>query len=149
MAEGHEPLMLKGGNFALIPAARDFAMSSLAPVAVGTETPNSVLQSGEVRLGEMAGPPDYRALIGYCVLGSPDAALLVSLLPRIVQVRSDRRLAALVELVGDEARAQRPGRDIVLARLLEVLFIEALRSSVWIGVEAGPRIKANVARCYH
>jgi AraC-like DNA-binding protein len=72
--------------------------------------------------------PDYRALVGYCVLGSSDASLVLSLLPKIVHVRGDRRLMALVDLVGDEARAQRPGKDIILAHLLEVLFIEALRS---------------------
>lgn len=129
MAEGHEPLMLEGGDFVLIPAARDFTMSSPSAPAEGVQTPFTVLPGGEVRLGDPAASPEYRALIGYCVLGSPDAALLVSLLPRIVQVRGDRRLATLVELVGDEARAGRPGQDVVLSRLLEVLFIEALRST--------------------
>jgi transcriptional regulator GlxA family with amidase domain len=46
-----------------------------------------------------------------------------------VLVRGDRRLATLVKLVRDESRAQRPAREVVLARLLEVLFIEALRST--------------------
>ena len=36
---------------------------------------------------------------------------------------------ALVGLVGDEARAQRAGRELVLARLVEVLLIEAFRAS--------------------
>ena len=34
-----------------------------------------------------------------------------------------------MQLVGEESRAQRPARDVILARLLEVLLIEALRSS--------------------
>jgi hypothetical protein len=34
-------------------------------------------------------------LIGYCVFGSPDAALLVSLLPQLVHVRGERRLGTL------------------------------------------------------
>jgi AraC-like DNA-binding protein len=43
-------------------------------------------------------------LVGYCVFGSPDAALLVSLLPQLVHVRGERRLATLVQLVGEESR---------------------------------------------
>lgn len=136
-AEGQDPLELVSGDFILIPSAPDFEMSSLVPPAAGAETPFAMLPDGEVRHGDPALPWDYRALIGYCVFGSPDAALLVSLLPRLVHVRGDRRLATLVELVRDEVRAQRPGRDIVLARLLEVLFIEALRSSAGTGASPG------------
>ena len=68
-------------------------------------------------------------LVGHCSFGSPDAALLVSLLPRLVHVRDDHRLATVVQLVADESRAGRPARDVVLAHLVEVLFIEALRSA--------------------
>lgn len=35
----------------------------------------------------------------------------------------------LVKLVGEESRADRPARDMVLSRLLEVLMIEALRAT--------------------
>ena len=56
-------------------------------------------------------------------------ALLVSLLPELVVVHGERRLTTLVELLSEEARADRPGRDVVLARLLEVLLIEAFRAT--------------------
>ncbi|OYW15446.1 MAG: hypothetical protein B7Z46_00315 [Hydrogenophilales bacterium 12-64-6] len=39
------------------------------------------------------------------------------------------RLAALVRLFGDEAGHQRPGRDLILSRLVEVLLIESLRAA--------------------
>jgi AraC-like DNA-binding protein len=136
-AEGHDAIMLEAGDFVLIPAARDFSMSSVPPPASMADSPYSVLPGGEVRLGEPDRTPDYRALVGYCVLGSPDATLLLSLLPRIVHVRGERRLTTLVELVGEEARAQRPGKDIILAHLLEVLFIEALRSTAAAGASPG------------
>jgi transcriptional regulator GlxA family with amidase domain len=67
-------------------------------------------------------------LVGYCVFGSPDAGLLVSLLPTLVYVRGDGRLGALSQLIDEEARQRRPARGIILGRLLEVLLIEALRS---------------------
>jgi transcriptional regulator GlxA family with amidase domain len=64
---------------------------------------------------------------GWFAFESPDSALLVSLLPSVVHVRGVERLSVLVRLVGEEASERRSGRDLVLARLVEVLLIEALR----------------------
>lgn len=81
-------------------------------------------------------------LVGYCVFGSPDAALLVSLLPELVHVRGESRLSTLVQLVAEETRTRRPARDVILARLLEVLLIEALRST---GTAASPGLLRGLA----
>lgn len=127
---GHEQIQLQQGDFVLIPAAYSFTVSSLAPPA--SEELDSApvpLADGEFRHGAQDGPPDIQLLVGYCSFGSPDAALLVSLLPQLVHVRGEKRLATLVQLVGEEARATRPAREVILARLLEVLLIEALRSA--------------------
>lgn len=122
------PIRLKEGDFILIPAAHDFAMSSTAPTGQEFDTPPLALGPGEFRLGMAHGPHDVRLIVGHCVFGSPDAALLVSLLPELIHVHGARRLASLVELVRDESREQRPARDIVLQKMLEVLLIEAIRS---------------------
>ena len=128
-AVGHEAITLVKGDFVLIPAAHDYTVSSAEPPPPGRYTDPVVLSGGEVRLGAPEGSPDVLILAGHCAFGSPDAALLVSLLPQLVHVRDEPRLAALVNLVGDETRGARPARDLVLARLLEVLLIEALRST--------------------
>ncbi|HDR9582076.1 TPA: AraC family transcriptional regulator [Burkholderia stabilis] len=126
--DGHAPVELRSGDFMLIPAAYGVAMSSFEPQPPGVETgPPVVLDTGEFRVGEPDNPVDTRMMVGNCSFGSPDAALLVSLLPQFVHVRGEPRLTTLVQLVRDESRAQRPAREIVLARLLEVLLIEALR----------------------
>ncbi len=125
---GREPITLDGGDFVLVPAAYDFATSSLQPPPQGVEPERVEMSPGVFRLGSPDATPDVRMLVGHCAFGSDDAGLLVSLLPQLVHVRGDRRLVTLVELVNDEVRAARPGRDVVLARLLEVLLIEALRS---------------------
>jgi AraC-like DNA-binding protein len=129
---GAEPMILAPDDFVLIPSADNFTMSSLEP---------PVVEEAPVLLAIQSGAPEMRALIGYCEFSSPDAALLVSLLPRLVPVRGEKRLATLVQLVGEESRSQRPARDVVLARLLEVLLIEALRStgssSAWTGLARG------------
>ena len=46
-------------------------------------------------------------------------------------------MATLVRLVGEESRARRPAREVILARLLEVLLIEALRCTADTGASPG------------
>ena len=53
---------------------------------------------------------------------------MVSMLPKLVHVRGQDRLITLVELLNQETRGDRPGRETILARLLDVLLIEAIRS---------------------
>jgi AraC-like DNA-binding protein len=45
------------------------------------------------------------------------------------KVAGEVRLSTLVRMVGEEASESRPGRDLVLTRLVEVLLIEALRAT--------------------
>jgi AraC-like DNA-binding protein len=138
-----ESLTLATGDFALIPSAFDFTVSSLEPRRGKRRTEHLVLPDGEVRLGNPDGAPEVRMLVGYCVFASMDAKLLVSLLPQLVHVRGERRLGTLVELVREESRRQRPARDLILARLLEVLLIEALRSTS--GTAASPGLVRGLA----
>lgn len=138
-----EPLVLAQGDFVLVPSAFDFTASSLEPPKGMRESPHVKLADGEIRHGRGDGPPDVRMLVGYCRFDSPDANLLVSLLPQLVHVRAEPRLTTLVELVRDESRADRPARDVVLARLLEVLLIEALRSAA--GTAASPGLLRGLA----
>ncbi len=127
---GQESITLASGDFVLIPSVFDFTMSSVEPMLSdrGDSVPFE-LRPGLVRLGNQDGPPDVRVLLGYCTFGSPDAALLVSLLPRLIHVCGEERLTTLLQLVNEESRASRLGRDVILARLAEVLLIEALRST--------------------
>ncbi len=135
--DGQEPITLEAKDFVLIPSARGFSMSSLEPPTPGGIDPTTVsVLDGGARHGMQSGPPDVRLLVGYCVLGSPDAGLLVRLLPELVHIRGESRLTALVQMVVEESREHRPAREVVLARLLEVLFIEALRSTA--GTAASP-----------
>ena len=149
-ASGQEAIALAQGDFVLIPAATDFTFSSVEPPPVGRFTDSVMLASG-VRLGAREGPAEVLILVGHCTFGSPDAALLVSLLPQLVHVRGEARLATLVELVAEESRAARPARDLILARLLEVLLIEGLRSTTAISIAPGllrgledPRLAAAI-----
>jgi AraC-like DNA-binding protein len=144
LADGHEPVTLQAGDFILIPSAQTFTATSLEPAtSMLVDEPPIQLPNGEFRLGNPTGLPDVRMLIGYCTFGSPDAALLVSLLPKLVIVRGEMRLTTLMQLVRDESREMRPAREVILMRLLEVLLIEALRSTV--GTEASPGLLRGLA----
>jgi AraC-like DNA-binding protein len=127
--DGGKTIRAEAGDFLLLPAARHLRVASREPPAGGDESPVVELGNGEFRVGAVDGPIDVRMLVGYCSFAAPDADLLVPLLPQLVHVRCAGRLAQLVKLVGDESRGQLPARDVVLSRLLEVLFIEALRST--------------------
>ncbi|MEC4722759.1 AraC family transcriptional regulator [Noviherbaspirillum sp. CPCC 100848] len=156
--EHRDTITLHAGDFVLIPAARSFATSSLdrQPPCEGEIVTTPIVQiPGGARVGDPSGVVDARMLVGNCVFQSPDAAMLVSLLPQWVHIRGEQRLSTLVQLVGDESRSDRPAREIVTARLLEVLLIEALRSTASTAASPGlvrglsdPKL-ALALRCMH
>lgn len=122
------PITLAVGDFVLLPSTPGFTLSGFEPAKPRRIDPKAAPATAEeVRHGTPDGRPDARLLGGTFVFDSPDAALLVSLLPALVHVRGVERLSVLVRLVGEESLAQRSGRELVLTRLVEVLLIEALR----------------------
>lgn len=124
--DGQPPMTLQAGDFVLVPAMHDLINESLNAPPGGVTTRPIEVSEGCFRVGREDGPAELRMRIGHCSFGSPDAALLVPLLPQVVLAR-EPRLATLMQLVGDETRTRRPARELVLERLLEVLLIEALR----------------------
>ncbi len=131
-------ISINAGDFILIPFAQDFMMGSDVPSTDDNMVITPViLPGGTYRLGSIDGVTDMRALVGYCIFQSNDAPMLSSLLPELVVVRGEHRLAMLMQLLGDEAMGSKPGREVVLQHLLEVLLIEALRSSAQVGDAPG------------
>jgi AraC-like DNA-binding protein len=142
--EASRAIELCSGDFILVPDAYGVAMSSIVPVPRGTPDAIPVaLGAGEFRIGDQSGPPDVSMLAGHCSFGSPDADLLVSLLPRVVHVRGEPQLATLVQLIRSEFRDRRPAREVILAHLVEVLLIDALRSTA--GTPASPGLVRGLA----
>jgi AraC-like DNA-binding protein len=123
------PVTLEAGDFVLMPATPGFTLSSPEPAVPVFLDPSATQGTvGELRHGRQTGEAEVRMLGGYFEFDSPDAALLVSLLPVLLHVRGVESLSLLVKLVRDESLQARHGRELVLARLVEVLLIEALRS---------------------
>lgn len=121
------PIIVRAGDFVLSPSTSIRMIESIDAPRHGIDMVPTELGGGRFRVGASQEPVNLRMQVGLCSFASPDAALLVSLLPSMVVVRDEPRLAQLLHLVGDETRHSRPGREMVLERLLEVLLIEALR----------------------
>ena len=143
--QGQAAIELRQGDFVLLPATPGFVMSSLEDGATPLDLSAQQVAAEAMHLdggaeagpplddilrhGDPAGVPDLRLLGGYFEFGSPDAVLLVSLLPALLHVRGVPRLSQLVGQVGEETRTRRAGRRLVMARFVELMLIEALRSA--------------------
>lgn len=127
VAAGRSPVIVHAGDFVLSPSTNEHVIESIDAPPHGIGMMPVQLAPGRFRVGAANEPVNLRMQVGLCSFASPDAALLVSLLPAMVVARGEPRLAQLLHLVGDETRQSRPARELVLERLLEVLLIEALR----------------------
>lgn len=138
--EARPDIELRENDFVLIPAPYRFTMSSVGETK--GEDPFHVTKLGdETRHGDPTGLPNMRALIGRMSFGAPETALISALLPCLLHIRGELRLTTLVQMIRDEARNERPAKDMVLERLLQVLLIEALRSDAT-GIETPGLLRA-------
>ncbi|TNJ33729.1 AraC family transcriptional regulator [Arenimonas terrae] len=138
--DGQPPLDLQPGDFVLLPATPGFTLSGGAPtppVWLDPQAGGIVTDEKPLRHGRLGGDPDFVSLGGWFEFATPDAALLVSLLPGQVHVRGVDRLTRLVQLLREEATDTRPGRELMQARLVDALLIEALRSAPGAGTQPG------------
>ena len=128
--DGHAPITINAGDFVLLPTTPAFTLSGFVPAPPVFIDPDVVPGGqGELRHGDPDGPPDMRSLGGAFLFDTKDAALLVSLLPTVVHVQGSQRLMQLVQMVGEEYAQQQPGNAYMLSRLVEMLLVEAMRST--------------------
>jgi len=128
--DGQESLAINAGDFVLLPTTPAFTISSFVPAPPVFLDPNEVAQTrSEVRYGDPDGPADMRSLGGAFLFDSAGAGLLVSMLPRVVHIRESERLSHLVRMVGEESASAAPGREFMMARLVELMLVEAMRAS--------------------
>lgn len=131
LAVANEPeIVLEQGDFTLLPTTPAFVISGFGDVEPVQMDPRQMTDDDLDADYTGGQEPEARLLGGSFVFDAPDAALLGALFPAVVHVRGVERFQPLVTLVADEALHDRPGRELVLARLVEVLLVEALRTSV-------------------
>ncbi|MBV9913397.1 MAG: AraC family transcriptional regulator, partial [Sinobacteraceae bacterium] len=135
-----KPVALQAGDVILFPsgdrhvlAAATPAALSLPPVEITGNSLHELLTRGEVEpLKAGARGSATRIVCGFLACDAQLAAPIISSLPRMLRVRlkgsgNASWVMNSIQFSVAESAARRPGSAMVLARLSEVLFAEALR----------------------
>jgi AraC-like DNA-binding protein len=153
---GRAPVTLVKGDFILVPEIHAFTMSSLKPPPRGALPQRLETSPGVFRLGDPASTVDVTAMVGHCRFSGDHRPVVVSLLPDVIHVHGLDRLSGLVRMIHDETASDRAARDMVLSRLLEVLLVEALRSTCGTTAPPGllrglsdPKLSPVLRRIHH
>lgn len=134
---GKAPKLLVSGDFILIPATYTFENTNAGTSAPTDITTPTLIGDGHVRIGATTGPAEFLMNVGHCEFDTPDKQLIVALLPNEILVKGQQRFVTLLELLLNESQARRPGREVVLMRLLQLLLVESLRSHDCLSGTAG------------
>ncbi|AJE87222.1 AraC transcriptional regulator-like protein [Streptomyces albus] len=130
--EGCEPLQLRAGDVLLLPSGRAHALAS-DPEALARTSPErsdgyTLTGDGTVRMGR--GQAHTHILCAHFAHDPTASASFLAALPETVLLRGrgdGGGLAETVRLVGRELTSPGPGSQVVLARLVDVLLVQALR----------------------
>lgn len=130
---GSDPLQLLPGDILLLPGGGAHALAS-DPDAIARTSPErsdgyTIDPDGTVRMGR--GQVHTHILCAHYTHDPAASAPLLAALPGTVLLRGqggDDGLAETIRLVGRELSSPRPGSPVVLARLVDVLLVQALRS---------------------
>ena len=120
---------VEAGDFLLMAAPPNWKMAALD----GGKAVDFGAAIEDPRLLLLAERPAYvtKFIAGNFEFAPANRDLISTLMLPIVHVRGSetaaRRFGALLSALGDEALTDRPGRSLVLDRLLEVMLVEALR----------------------
>jgi AraC-like DNA-binding protein len=133
VVDGNEPVRLTEGDFILLPGDPGLTIASDLSCEAEQVDARQVMdcQLSEHQYGDRDIEADFKQLGGYFLTDTANRGLLSNLLPKFVHIRgSDAaagRLKRTIDAIVDEALADRPGRDLVVERLIEVLLVEGLR----------------------
>lgn len=132
--DGLRPVTLQTGDFVFYPSMPAFTMAADSTVKPRHVVPSAVPgRTEEIYHGRSRTKSTAIILGGYFSFDSINAALLLDFLPTMLRIRSTdpagHSIGALVSLIRREVDEARPGRDLVLTRLVEVMLVEALRSA--------------------
>jgi AraC-like DNA-binding protein len=136
LAIGGERIALEAGDFVLLPRGEAHRVQAgpsarVEPVAAVAGR----AREGVARVGATEPVAEY--VCGGLRFGAPAEHPLLTALPPVIHVRADRAgagaarplpwLAAHIDALACESRSGRPGAETVMARLSEVLFVQAVR----------------------
>lgn len=140
-------LALEPGDFLLMAAPPAWTMGSSVACAPIDFRP--AFDDPSILLSADRAGPVTKFIAGRFSLALADADFLTQLMLPVVHVRAGEvargRLRVLMDLLGDEVLADRPGRSLVSDRLLELVLVEALRQPSSERIAAGAGLLAGLA----
>jgi AraC-like DNA-binding protein len=146
---GEEPRWLDEGDFALLTAPPEWILGDQPGTAAVAHDGARAAQSRVAHLGDRDTGPVTRVIGGYFAFEDAAAALVRGVSPAMVIIHSSdigaTRLRRVLDLIGDEAAADRSGRTVILERLLEVMLVEAIRHEPASEAETSPGLLAGLA----
>jgi len=163
-ADGEAPRRFRAGDLLVFPHGHPHTLRTTPDTPTrhiqkleameGEDRLPCVLHRGIGSSGEGEGP--RTSLLCGTFRLDPDARdFLLPLLPPLLHVRHDSPTAAWLDstmrLMADEVSAGRPGSEAVIARLADILFIQALRAwsaegaEGWLGALRDPKVSRAMA----
>ena len=130
---GSEPVLLRAGDMAIIPDGAAQQLSSdprLAPLSLADAMAAGTLAQGRFSYGE--GERGVSLLCGYCTFDEAMDHPVLTALPTFLvlnqaSLEPEPWLAATLTLLRLESDLDAPGMTGILSRLLEIVFIQAVR----------------------
>jgi AraC-like DNA-binding protein len=135
-AVGDEPVQLQTGDLVLFPQGDAHVMASAPGMRGKPDLSVFVRQSPSLPiLYEMGGggPEQVRLICGFLGFDERPYNPLITALPKMIHLPADGAdgsagwLTTLINMAVTESRGGRPGGENVLARLSELMFVEAIR----------------------
>jgi len=128
--EGQEQQHLDEGDLVLLNAPpRWVLMDGLDAQLEDFEATYAGVDGNTAFIGKSASGPLTQLLGGQISFGPGNVELLRDALPAMLRIPSlspsSGRLQKVLEWIGDEAVSERPGRSLILERLLEIMLVEA------------------------
>lgn len=132
--EGEPPFELEAGDVVLFPRNDTHRMGSHLdiPAVAGTQLIQPAPDGGLLRIHHGGGGPRTKLICGFLGCEHVEGNPIINTLPASLRLRvgeSDGAewIRSTFEFAADEVAAGRPGSETVLAKLSELLFVEAVR----------------------
>ena len=146
--EGGATIPLDEGDFVLLSAPPRWTLSDGAP-SDAVDFQRVGAERLRRRMGQPDAAPATRLVGGHFSFDDANGGLLTDLMPGVVRIGAEEatagRLRGVLALIDDEAFSDRPGRGLVLERLLEIMLVEAIRHAAGPAGDVRPGLLAGLA----
>lgn len=159
--DGGEPMPFRAGDLLLVPHGTGHRAwgAEPAPTPNVLDLPHDTLSERYGILRHGGGGRRTELVCGGVRFVHPAARTLLAALPRVIHIDADdvpRRdwLRTTLDLIDDETRSVRPGGDVIVSRLCDIIVVQAIRTWIehdpaartgWLGALRDARIGRALA----